>query len=619
MLQNIRDNAQGTIAKIIVGLIVLTFALFGVESIVGGLSGEPEVASVNGESITEANFQRQLELRRRQVINQMGENYDPSLIDENAIRSATLTDLISREVRLQSAVNKDMAISDSTVENFILQWPAAQVEGKFNRDQFLAVLRNIGMNPLEFREQLKKDLMINQMRMAIAQSSFVIDQELVGLLKIERQKRTFDYKVMDAAAVAEGIEVPASETEAYYNDHQEEFRLPERVVVNYIEVKKEDLAKDIQVTDDEVKQAYDEEVSSFKSEEQRRGAHILVETSDTVSDEQALEKINAVAKRLADGEDFATVAKEVSDDLGSAQEGGDLGFAGKGAFVPEFEEALFSMNKGEVSAPVKTDYGYHIIKLVDVTKQEPPTLEESRDRIVAKLQNEKSESRFVELSTELTDITYSALDLKGPADELGLEVKTSKPFSKDGGEGVFSNPAVLQQVFSDDVLKNDHNSEVVEVGRDTLVVVRKNELIPSMIRPLEDVSKGIANKLALEKAKEQVNEEVDQVVQAASKGETSGDDWSTAEDVRRGNPGYGEATAFAFKMPVPNGSEPVVQKFETDAGFIVVALKSVDNGTEELTDTEKKTYMSFLANRLGSKDFESFDSMLQNNADIKRL
>ncbi|WP_020409395.1 SurA N-terminal domain-containing protein [Hahella ganghwensis] len=618
MLQNIRDNAQGTIAKIIVGLIVLTFALFGVESIVGGLSGEPEVASVNGESITEVEFQRQLELRRRQAINQMGENYDPSLIDEGAIRSATMTDLISREVRLQEALGKDMAISDATIDNFILQWPPAQVDGKFSRDQFLAVLRNIGMPPLEFREQLKKDLIINQMRMAVAQSSFVIDEELLALLKIERQKRTFDYKVLDAETIAEGVEVSDAEIEAFYQENQEDYRLPERLVVNFIEVKKDDLAQDIEVTDEEIQQAYDEEVGGFEAQEQRRGSHILVEISDSVSEEQALEKINAVAERLAAGEDFAEVAKDVSDDLGSAQEGGDLGFAGKGAFVPEFENALFALQKDEISEPIKTEYGYHIIKLTDISTQEPPTLEEARDRILSQLQSDKAESRFVDLSTELTDITYSAQDLQGPAEELGLEIQTSEPFARDGGEGIFSNPAILLQAFSDDVLKNEHNSEVVEIGRDTLVVIRKNELIPSMIQPLEEVSSSIAEKLALEKAKEQLTADVEQVLAAANNGDTSGEGWTSAEAVRRGNPAHGEAAKFAFKMPAP-GADAVVDKFETEGGFVVIALKAVEDGAEELNDTEKKTYKSFLANRQGSQDFEYFDLSLQNRAEIEKL
>ncbi len=618
MLQNIRDNAQGTIAKTIVGLIVLTFALFGVESIVGGLSGEPEVASVNGESITQVDFQRQLELRRRQVINQMGENYDPALIDESALRSATLTDLIAREVRMQAAAENSMAISEETIDSFILQWPPAQVDGKFSRDQFLAVLRNIGVPPLEFREQLKKDLLVNQLRNAIAQSSFVIDDELMGILRLERQKRTFDFLEMDAAETAKGIEVSEGEIEEYYNQHTEDYRLPEQLVVNFIEVSRSDIADTISVTDEELRVAYENEVKTYVPEEQRRAAHILVETSDEVSDEQALEKINGIAARIADGEDFAELAKESSDDLGSAQAGGDLGFASKGSFVPEFDETLFKMEKGEVSQPVKSEYGYHIIKLLDISRQEPPTFEEARIRITSQLKNEKAETRFVEIATELTDATYSATDLKTPADELGLTVKTSEPFSRDGGDGLFSSPAVLQQAFSDDVLVNGHNSEVVEVGRDTLIVVRKNELLASHVQSLAEVKPDVKDVLALQKAKQQILTVVDSVVNG-SQDDATQLDWKTAAEVRRSNSDHGMATKFAFTMPKPEGDQPQIQKFETPNGYIVVSLKSVVEDVEDLSDVERRTYKSFLANRQGVQDFESFDQKLQQQAEIERL
>jgi len=619
MLQNIRDNAQGTIAKIIVGLIVLTFALFGVESIVGGLSSEPEVASVNGEPITEIAFERQLKLRRRQVVNQMGENYDPTLIDESALRSATLTDLIAREVRMQAAEGNDMAISEATIDNFILQWAPAQVDGKFDRDKFLSVLGNIGMAPLEFREQLKKDLLVNQLRNAIAQSSFVIDEELVGILRLERQKRTFDYMVMDAEETAEGIDVDESVVEAYYNQHLEDFRLPEQLKVNYIKVSKADLVNTVSVSEDEIKTAYDNEIRTFVAEEQRRGAHILVETSDTVSDEQALEKIKSIEARITDGEDFAALAKENSDDLGSAQKGGDLGFARKGAFVPEFDQVLFGMEKGAVSSPVKSEYGYHIIKLLDISRQEPPSFEDARERISTQLKSEKAEARFIDVITELTDATYSATDLKGSAEEMGLSVKTSEPFSRDGGEGLFGNPAVLEQAFSDEVLVDGHNSEVVEVGRDTLIVLRKNDLIPSYVQPLDDVRENIEDILSLQQAKQQILTLVETVVSGSSEVELDQFEWKHATEIRRSNSDHGMATSFAFSMPKPESGQPEVEKFETASGFIVVSLKSVVEDVEGLTDVERSTYKSLLSNRQGVQDFESFDKKLQQQASIEKL
>ena len=622
MLQDIRDNAQGTIAKIIVGLIVITFALFGVESIVGSLSGEPEVANVNGESVTEYEFQRQLERKRRQVINQMGERYDPSLIDENLLRSATLNDIIANEVQHQAAADKGLVVADEAIDRFILSWPPAQVEGRFDRDQFQSVLRNIGLSALDFRIELKKEMLLNQVRSAITQTAFVLDAELAELLRLERQKRSFKYLELSADRMAKDIEVNAVDVSDYYDKHQTEFELPERVRLDYIEINKAELADRITLDEEDVRARYEAELVEFTAEEQRRASHILLEVGDDVAREDILAKARDIKARIEAGEPFAELAETESDDIGSAQKGGDLGFVNRGTLGKEFDEVLFSLEEGEVSEPVRTDYGYHIIKLDEVFSADPPEFEESEARIRTALKQEKAEDLFIETSAEVADLTYSAPDLNGPADELGVRLRTSDPFPRTGGEGLFSNPAVLNQAFSEDVLEGGHNSEVVEVNRDTILVFRKNEYLPKQVQSLATVEKTITEKLALEIAKKKLKDSVAELVEKAERGqfdEFEGQGWEEAEKAGRNQREFGIAIRNAFEMPKPV-SGISVSKFETGNGYMIVALTEVIDGeVEKLSEVEMKSFKTLLSNWVGSQEYNKFNDALESLADIERL
>jgi len=624
MLQNIRDNAQGTIAKVIVGLIVITFALFGVESIVGGLSGEPEVASVNGESVTEYQFQQQLERRRRQLINQMGENYDPSLVDENLLRAATLEDIITTEVQRQVGENKGLTVSEDSIDQFILSWPPAQVDGRFNREQFQVVLRNIGLSPLDFRRELRSQLMLSQLRSAIVQTSFVLDSELEELLRIERQQRTFHYLELNAEDIAKNVVPEATAIRKYYEDNQSEFELPERVRLDYIAIRKDDLLDQVVVDDSEIQTRYEQEIAGFSAEEQRRSSHILLEISDDVDQDAVLKKAKDIKSRIDGGESFADLAKEYSDDIGSAQQGGDLGFVNQGSLGQALDDVLFAMETGEVSAPVLSEFGYHILKLDEVSSVAPPELAEAEARIREGIQGEKAEDLFVEMSAKLADLTYSAADLAGPASELGFDVITSNPITRSGldGDDLFSNPSILNQAFSEDVLEGGHNSEVVEINRDTLVVVRKNEYLPAQVQAFEDVEADISAKLALQEAKRQLAEKTAELIDKAVAGQFEsfeGKEWSEAENVTRNQPDYGQATVHAFTLPKP-ASGVVADRFETDTGYILVALTDVvEAEMEALSEQEKRAFRAFLSNQVGTQEYSNFTGQLQSLAEIDRI
>src|SRR5690606_29221691 len=341
MLQNIRDNAQGTIAKVIVFLIAVTFALFGVESIVGGFQGEPEVASVNGESITESEFSRAVEQRRRQVLSQMGENADPTMIDDALLRQSVLASLIEQQVMLQAAKEKGLVISSGLVDQYIRAVPAFQVDGQFDREAYATTLRRVGMPPVEFRKAIEQDLLLQQDREAVRITSFVMPGEIESLVQLDRQTRDFSYLSIPAGRFADEVSVSEDEIKAFYEANPDNFRLPERVVVEYLALDKSSLAGQVTVSEEALRQRYEQEVAQAQTQEERKASHILIEFNDEQSEKQALAKAQEVEKELRAGGDFAALAEKYSQDIGSASAGGDLGYATEGVFVPEFEKVLF--------------------------------------------------------------------------------------------------------------------------------------------------------------------------------------------------------------------------------------------------------------------------------------
>ncbi len=617
MLQNMRDNAQGIVAKIIVGAIAVTFALFGVESIVGGLSGEPEVATVNGKPILDKEFQRALELKRRSVINQMGENFDPAALDENLLRSSTLEDMIRREVLLQFSEDAGMAVSPAQIDQLIVTLPQAQRDGKFDKDAFLAFVRNLGMTPLEFREALRKEVLINQMREGVVRSAYITDAQLQDILRIDRQTRTFSYRLLDASELEGDVTVTDAEVEDYYKSHQDEFRLPERVVFDYLLLSLDELKKQVEVTDSEIEERYNTELKSFQGKEQRRASHILVEVGDE-GEEAARQKAQKLYEELKNGADFAELARKESADPGSAEAGGDLGWAAKGTYVPEFEDVLWSLKPDEISEPVKTEFGYHIIRLDEIQKQNPPTLEESKDRIRDEIATEKARKLFAARMEQMSDLAFKSDDLKPVSEALGLPVQTSPDVPRSGGAGIWGLPAVVQKLMSDEVLVDGYNSPVVELSNDRALVAHKREIKPEEIQPLEAVRDQIVAKLRKQKALELVRSEGAGLAQKSWEALRKEGEWIRKENVSRADQRQDPWVAWAFRVPAGEGVK--VAGFEVPQGYLLVALEDVRNPDPASMDAKTLAGLrNFLASRLGQQDYRALVEDLNARAEITRL
>ncbi|MGM0774319.1 MAG: SurA N-terminal domain-containing protein [Pseudomonadota bacterium] len=616
MLQDIRDNAQGTIAKVIIGLLIVSLSIWGMDAIVGGFSGEPEVATVNGEDITEREFMRVVQMESQRRLSEM-DNPDPSMLDEDRVRSEVLESLIQEKVMTQDAEEQGLELSDQDIDSLITQMPQFQVDGTFSRDRFVSAVRNMGMGVGEFRETMRKQYVVNQIRAGIAQSGTVTDENVAQLLRIQNQTRDFRVVTLSEDSVSDQVEVTESEIEAYYQDNEDAFQQPERVDAEYIALSQEALADSTDVSDEELREYYEERSSELASEE-RRAAHILIEDG-----EDAEETMSTIQERLASGEDFSEMAEEFSVDTVSAEEGGDLGFAERGVYDEAFEEALFQLDKGEVSEPVSTSFGIHLIKLLDVQKAEVPPLEELEDELRRELARSKASERFAEVRSELADLAYAADDLDGPAQELGLEVREKDGITREGGEAPFDHEGLVRQLFSEDVLRDGFNTELIDVGDNMSVVARVAQYQEAQQQPLEEVTDEIRDALTRQKTREALAERAEAVIADLESGkdieETGVGEWESYDDQPRSNPILGGAVmAGVFSLQRPEGDEEVYGSVMSDNGMAIIALEAVNEGEVNRDGGEFNQLRTFLAQFEGQREYRAYQQFLRDKAEVER-
>ncbi|WP_374365782.1 SurA N-terminal domain-containing protein [Stutzerimonas sp.] len=619
MLQNIRDNSQGWIAKTIIGIIVMLLALTGFEAIFNAASNNQNAAEVNGEEISRYDLDQAMNMQRRQLAQQLGQDFDASLLDDRLLRDSALGSLIDRMLLLQSAKNANFAFSSEALDQLILQTPEFQVDGAFSAARFDQVIQQMGYSRLQFRQLLEQEMLIGQLRAGISGTGFVTDQQVDNFARLEMQTR--DFATLTLPAQQEAIEVGDEQIKEYYEANADRFRTPEQVIVEYIELKKDSFFDQVEVSDEELQELYQKQIANLA--EQRRAAHILIETGGELSDDEAKAKIDEIATRVKNGDDFAAVAKEASQDPGSANEGGDLGFSGPGVYDPAFEDALYTLSEGEVSAPVKSEFGWHIIKLLGVQSPEVPAFESLKPQLVRELKAQQVEQRFVETSKQLEDSAFEASDLAQPAQELGLMVQTTEAFGRDGGEGITANRQVIQAAFSDEVLVDGANSSVIELDPDTSITLRVKEHLKPAAIPLADVREDIVQQLQRSLAAEAARAKGEQLLADLRKGQQPDDaQWQAVEAATRSQEGVAPALLQAvFRMPRPEQQDkPSYSGVALSNGdYAVVRLNGVNEPEAALTDEEKLNYRRFLASRVGQQDFAAFRQKLQAEAEIERF
>ena len=482
MLQQIRDKITGWFAIVFLGAIAIVFIFWGIQF---ESSANVAAATVNGEKIPVEAVRRAWQERQSELQRLTRDELPPEVVTEEQGR--IIDEYVRRELLVQRAGELGYRVSDQELAEALARIPALQVDGVFSRDRYAALLRAQGRSEAEFEAEFRRDLEINQLRNALALSAFALPSEVRRRVELTGEVRDVDLLVLPADRFLAGVTLTPGQVEAWYRDHEADYRSAESVALQYVRLGLDDVAAGVEVTEDALRRHYDEVAAErYVSPERRRARHILVESG--TDDAAAKARAEQLLARARAGEDFATLASQNSDDPGSKAQGGDLGWATRESFVAPFADALFTMEKGEIRGPVKTQFGYHVIRVDEIEAAHQRPFDEVRAELEEDYRRDEAQARFYERSQQLADEAFANLDsLDGVAQTLGLPLRTVDTFTRQGGGELGTDRKVIEAAFSEDVLVGRQNSPAVNVGDDAVVVLRVTEHRPAAQRPLEAV------------------------------------------------------------------------------------------------------------------------------------
>ena len=497
MLQSMRQSTQSTAAKVIIGLIVLSFAAFGLETLLPGGSGT-SVAEVNGEEITPIALQEAITQQKRQLVSVLGDDIDPALLDDDRLQPRALQSLIQRALLLQKSTALNLVASEAQVGKSITSVEAFQLNGQFSPDAYKSVLANAGYNPERFRQAQADDIVLTQLQIAISETEFATETEIAATANLIAEERDVRYLVIPDEGLVTNEDLSDAALQNYYQQNEAAFFNPEQVVVDYILLDPVDFV--VSVDEPVLEEQYEAVKEEYEVAEQSRVSHILLIQEDDESDATYGQRVAETAERIARGEDFADLAAELSDDLGSASLGGELGFTDGSAFPDEMETAIAALAEpGDISGAVETDAGTHFIRLEERIAGDSVDYASVREELRASIEAAEAERNLLIAVEELRDLAFNAPDLSGPAAAIGAEVQVSEPFSLGEADGLFADTRLREIAFSDDVKVSGNNSEVLELSGQRFVALRVRDVRAPQIAPFEEVKgevrRGLSAKL----------------------------------------------------------------------------------------------------------------------------
>lgn len=589
MLQTIREKTQGWIAAVLLGMIAIPFALWGINSYFES-GGNVTVATVGDVKIDLNEYRGALEQQRQALAQMLGKNFDPKLFDSPAFKRQVLNGVIDRTLVNLEADKAGYRVGDAQLSAMIQAIPEFQQDNRFNVQRYQQVVAQAGMSVPQFENRMRDQGVAQQVRDGYSESAFQTNSEIERVAALQAQQRRVAYVVLPVERFLADAHPSANRIEAYYKTHADEFKIPEQVRVQYIELSVDEIAKTISPSEADLRKAYQDDADRYAVPEERKASHILIAVPSTATpaqQKQALAKAEELRAKLQKGADFAALAREYSADKGSAVHGGDLGFVRRGVMVKEFDAALFGLKPGQISAPVKTQYGYHLIKLTAVKPGSKKTFEQVKGDLRDKVRHRMAEDRFYDLSDKFGDLIYEHPDsLAQAAEVLKIPVKESDWFSRAGGPGIASNPKVVEAAFSPDVLAQGNNSAAVELGDGALAAVRVVSHKDASVKPLTavraEVEGALKRQQALEAASKaadtllaQANQMGDLAKAAAKQGANPLRDLTLSRD--KPDPKVDPAiSAAVFKASRPEKGKPVFGSVDLNGrGYAVFALESV--------------------------------------------
>lgn len=625
MLQAIRDKAQGWIAWAIVILISIPFALFGIQEYLGS-SADPVIAEVGGAEIKESELERSMRDFRQSMRATLGEAYRQELFEGEGFRQQVLDRMIVERALRQSADDWNMRVSDAQVRAFIRSVPAFQNEGRFDQRMYDATVRNRGLSNAGFEDLIRQDLVMQQLQSGVRSSAFVTDAQVTEQTRLEDQQRAISFLKIPMAEFNDVTQVSEADAKAFYEQHQQEYRVPERVKLAYIELGPEELAPLVESDEEKLRSYYADHRDQFVVPEERQVRHILVGSE---AGDEAAQKALAMSLReqLLAGADFADLAREHSSDPGSAANGGDLGWVNRGLMVKPFEESAFSLELDTLSEPVKTDFGYHLIEVTGKRGGGDATFEDMREEIEVAYRKFQAEDLYFTYFERLADAAYENSDSLEPAAEvLGLTVRKTGWINRGAAlpAGIDSAKSA-NAAFSEDVLGRGHNSEVIELSAEKAVVLRVIEHEVETVRPFDQVREQVisaaASALASDKAAEKGQELIQQLRAGGSLqevAETHG--WKLSEEQisrdSRNVPAEVIDAAYAIMPPVTEG--PAYDGVSTAGGdFMIIALTAVTDGEPaQPGEPARVAQQQRLLSQSGAADFEGVTQALRKEVGV---
>ena len=490
MLLAIRERVMGVVGWVLLGILAIAFSFFGLNWYFQADS-RVFAATVNDVDIPLGEQQRTYQLLRAQLQEQLGEAYNPALINEERLKESALQQLIREQLLLQEAEASGFAISPQLVAARIGAFEAFQEDGRFSKERYERTLRLQGMSPSEFEWRLTREMLTQQITNGISRTAAPTAASANRAFELQSQQRRFSHITLPLARFTDSVQISDADISAWYDSHKDGFMTPERVRIQYLELRAEDIEVPGEVDEEALRQLYDDQPERFITPEERQARHILI-SLPADADEDAIAtsrgEAEAILQRLENGEDFGELAKAESDDPGSAGNGGDLGFFGRGLMTPEFEQAVFALDKGGRSDIVRSPFGFHIIELTDIRPEVAQSFEEARTVLIEEYLAEQRSELFYDRSEQLANLVFEQPDtLQGAADALGLEPQSSDWLTREGGPGVGENPKVASMAFQEDILEGGANSEPIEISAEHLIVIRNLEHEPAAARPLEEV------------------------------------------------------------------------------------------------------------------------------------
>jgi peptidyl-prolyl cis-trans isomerase D len=625
MLQNIRSWAEGWLAWTIVVLIAIPFALWGINEYFQG-GGEVTVAEVNDRDISQQELEQAYQRQRQRLEAVLGDQ-----LNERLLKQQVLEGMVNQVLLAQAVENAGLHYSDAQLVTQIRSFPTFRRNGEFDRALYEQALRTQGLSPQQFESQLREGALIDQYQAGVRATALVTPSELKQVLRLKEQQRDIGYLIVPAARFMPTAVVSEQDIARYFKEHGPEFVEPERVSIDYLELKLDELAEALEPPSEEALQKhYQERKGDFMLEEQRRASHILV-TVDQGAGEKAIaearSKAQGLMERVQQGEAFEKVAQESSQDPGSAKQGGDLGYFGRGVMDKSFEEAVFSMKPGELRL-VQTPFGFHVVKLVDIKLAQVKSFEEVREQLAREDRRQRAERIFLDQGERLADLAYEHPDsLEPAAKELGRPITSSGLFTRDGagGEGVTAHPKVVQSAFSQDVLAGN-NSEPVELAPDHLVVLRVKEHKPSAPKSLDQVRAEIEQRLRTEAAREAAHKLGQQIAEQIRQGKDPAEmagqhqlKWETANDIKRDEQKlHPEIVRTAFSLPRPGDKPSLGDAVFPSGDYVLVRVLAVEDGKVDGVDgKERQTRWRQLAQDYGEGELNGVARELRGQGDIE--